>query len=400
MKVHVNCFNEGTKTASNQVNESLQGGFKLGSSSVNSEAIGVRQLKYNRKWNAVLFLRACFVIPAFVIGGVLLGRTVRHTEEILPQLGIVLLGIFCVVVLGQSIHWVTMWVAQKFPLTFALKSEAPVLRVYQRYSGMVKGPIETRLQCLNCRSEIENPSNGLVVYDASAVFLAMLAYDKKLRQSLADLRVLELGAGVGAVSLGMAQLGAKHVVATDIERNAVKAIQRNIKANKLEECCSAQCFAFGDEASHLCKAGKFDLIVSVDTVHFVNRYPELQDSMARSLVDCCAEEGKVFLVYESRGFVWTESELCRRLSEVFNVQELEIDGLHGNAEDEQSAWSQFIQHPQHEWIRKDSRLVEKVTDLRILLLTRRTIAMDSQACDSRGFWIGENEASPVAPATH
>lgn len=389
--------NEVTKTATNEV-KSLQEGFKAGFFISSSEAIGVRQLKHNRRWNAILFIRACLAIPAFTIWGVFIGRAWYNTGGILPRIGIIVLGTLFMLALGQCIHWVTMLASQKIPLTLALRSEAPLLRVYQKYSGMIKGPVSSWLQCLSCRSDVVNADNGLVVYDSSVVLIAMLASDTELRSSLADSRVLELGAGVGVVSLAVAQLGAKQVVATDIEYNAVKAIQRNIKANELEECCSAQCFAFGDETGRLCMAGKFNLVMSVDTVHFVERKSALQDALAKSLVDCCTSDGKVLLVYEKRGFVWNTSQLCTRLSEVFDVEELELDGLHSDAMNEQSAWRQFVQHPQHDWIRKDSRLEEKLRDVHILVLRHRPVAMDSQAFHSGAVRVGgENESSPASP---
>lgn len=374
-----------------QESKTLQDGFKIGFGVSSSEAIGVRQLRRNSKWNEVLILRACLVIPAFVAAGVFLERAWRHIGRSLPPLAIVVFGALFLLAIAQSIHWTTMLIARNIPLTLAVRLELPVLRLYQDYRGMIWGPVESLLQCLSCHSR--NPNNGLVVYDASVVFIAMLASDAELRKRLPDIRILELGAGVGAVSMALAQLGAKQVVATDIEINAVKAIQRNIKANELGERCLAQCFGFGDEAGPLCKGGRFDLIISADTIHFVNGKPALQDALAQSLVDCCTSNGEVLLIFESRGFVWAESQLCRRLVDVFDVEELELDGMHNNTADEENAWIQFLQHPRHEWIREDSRLMEKMRDTHVMRLRRRPTAMESG-----GLLIGgENQASPAPP---
>lgn len=331
-----------------------------------SEAIGVRQLE--TFFPAQLAVRTLAILTSVAVG-VFLGRAVYP----LGGAGFAILStVFCTMVFAQMVHRVTLWFVQRIPLRLRLRSELPVLRVYQKYSGMVWSPLQLVLQCMVSRScGVEAPQNGLVVYDSSVVLSALMASDKKLLGILADACVLELGAGVGAVTLALAQLGAKRIVATDIEPAAICAIQRNMKANEFEDRCSAQCFAFGDEVDSLCKAGKFDLIVSVDTIYAVSENPEMQEQLAQSLMDCCTPQGMILLAFEPRDFVWAKSELFRRLLQVFDSEELKMDGLHSNGADKQSAWKQFLEHTEHGWLRADSKFEQKAKDCCIILLRRR-----------------------------
>lgn len=339
-------------------------GVRWGSSS-SSEAIGLRQLK--RFFLVELVIRALAVLTSATVGA-FLGRKMYR----IGGMGVTVLSTVCILaVLMQTLHSVTLWFIQQFPLILTLRSGLPAVRVYQKYSGMMVTPLQLMLQCLISRSHEAAPQNGLVVYDSSVVLCALMAFDTKLLKILADANVLELGAGLGVVTLASAQLGAKKIVATDIEPAAIRAIEQNIKANGLAERCSAQRFAFGDEPGSLCKAGKFDLIVSVDTIYAVSDKPDLQERLARSLVDCCTPQGMVLLAFEPRDFVWAESGLCMSLLQVFDFEELEMDGLHCNVADEESPWKQFLQCPSHGWLRADAKFQQKAKDCCILLLRRR-----------------------------
>ena len=71
-------------------------------------------------------------------------------------------------------------------------------------------------------------------FTTDAVFLA--AFPHLVRQA----RVLELGAGTGAISLLLAARGAAQVVGVDCNPHVVELMRRSIAANGLEECVSAE----------------------------------------------------------------------------------------------------------------------------------------------------------------
>lgn len=69
-------------------------------------------------------------------------------------------------------------------------------------------------------------------------------------------RVLDVGAGSGLVGLAAAKMGARHVVAADIDPLAIAAIMRNAKVNNLSIETTAR-DVIGDE-------GRFDVVLVGD----------------------------------------------------------------------------------------------------------------------------------------
>lgn len=92
-------------------------------------------------------------------------------------------------------------------------------------------------------------------FTTDAVFLASFPYLVKRA------RVLELGAGTGAISLLLAARGAAQVTGIDCNRHVVELMQRSIEENKLEACVHA---VFGDirELKGTFVSESFDLVVA------------------------------------------------------------------------------------------------------------------------------------------
>lgn len=92
-------------------------------------------------------------------------------------------------------------------------------------------------------------------FTTDAIFLASFPYLVKRA------RVLELGAGTGAISLLLAARGAAQVTGIDCNRHVVELMQRSIEENKLEACVHA---VFGDirELKGAFASESFDLVVA------------------------------------------------------------------------------------------------------------------------------------------
>lgn len=92
-------------------------------------------------------------------------------------------------------------------------------------------------------------------FTTDAIFLASFPYLVKRA------RVLELGAGTGAISLLLAARGAAQVTGIDCNRHVVELMQRSIEENKLEACVHA---VFGDirELKGTFTSESFDLVVA------------------------------------------------------------------------------------------------------------------------------------------
>lgn len=109
-------------------------------------------------------------------------------------------------------------------------------------------------------------------------------------------RVLELGAGTGAVSICLALLGAD-VVASD-DGALLPLLRRNFALNGCdgERCCAA--LRWGDDAALFDATRRFDYIVLCDCVAplYAAGYPALLDTVARRLAD----DGVLLVAYELR----------------------------------------------------------------------------------------------------
>lgn len=113
---------------------------------------------------------------------------------------------------------------------------------------------------------------GGAVWDASLVLIDFFSRQEK--KCLDGLRVLELGAGIGATAVALAALGA-HVVATDRCGAALRLLRRNVGgvANVCVKELDWRDGPFPGEA--------FDFVVASDVLYDPDAFPVLRACLAR-----------------------------------------------------------------------------------------------------------------------
>lgn len=115
--------------------------------------------------------------------------------------------------------------------------------------------------------------------------------------------VLELGAGTGVVGLTLGRLGAT-VTLTDGYDIVLKALQRNIAANCLDESAAVHRLYFGNPSTYL--GGRtYDVIVAADVLYDVNGYGSAASPLAHAIAAhvSVGAPREVFLAYEHRTFI-------------------------------------------------------------------------------------------------
>ena len=125
------------------------------------------------------------------------------------------------------------------------------------------------MRLLQPREVAELPDEGEIQWAPVAPYWAVLwrsgvALAEKLdRGGLDGRRVVELGCGLGLPSLAAARAGAK-VLATDIDPDALRLLERNAHANDLELETAAVDWA---KPESLIERGPFDLVVAADLLY-------------------------------------------------------------------------------------------------------------------------------------
>jgi predicted nicotinamide N-methyase len=171
-----------------------------------------------------------------------------------------------------------------------------------------------RGQAINLEQEYTDAEEGSVLWDASRTLLAYVTRVQETEGADADMvsgkRLLEIGAGTGAVGLALGRLGARSVVMTD-KPSQIPLITRNLEHNQpncASRCdqhvapVSIQCLQWGAEwksesDASLAMPNAFDTIICCDCV-----YPDRPSGLAGVLLDLLALNplSTVLLAFEQR----------------------------------------------------------------------------------------------------
>jgi predicted nicotinamide N-methyase len=147
---------------------------------------------------------------------------------------------------------------------------------------MASGP----LQLLQPAEVAELPDDGEVQWAPIAPYWAVLwrsgvalarELDRMAPAALRDLRVVELGCGLGLPSLVAARAGAT-VLATDAEADALSLLERNASENALELETMRVDWA---QPERLVERGPFDLVLAADLLYEDKAVDRLRSLMPR-----------------------------------------------------------------------------------------------------------------------
>ncbi|GBG25315.1 Protein-lysine N-methyltransferase EFM3 [Hondaea fermentalgiana] len=162
-------------------------------------------------------------------------------------------------------------------------------------------------------------------------------------------RVLELGAGTGAVGIGCALLGASHVSVTDLEE-VVSQMEANIVINKLENA-RALPLAWGPSqgAKELDSLGSIDTVLLSDVVYD----PELYGLLLWTLGELSARYPAIDLVWGHRHRNPADHEFFAAFAELFEVTL--VDGPGAGFLVPEAAMTPSLEALQQTFRRRDAR---------------------------------------------
>lgn len=118
---------------------------------------------------------------------------------------------------------------------------------------------------------------GAAVYEASFLLSDWLSRDSNL---VKDKRVLELGSGVGLVSIVAAKLGAENLVATDGDAKSLNLTQENCALNCVNDKVDCKQLMWGDPTNPEA-FGDFDVILASDIIArpYREHFPALRETL-------------------------------------------------------------------------------------------------------------------------
>ena len=147
-------------------------------------------------------------------------------------------------------------------LLTALAGTADGASLAPQMSSLRFGDTEVQVE-----QEFSDAEEGSVLWDCSRSFLAYVTQSSNIRGK----RVLEIGAGTGAVGLALARLGADSVVVTD-KSSQLPLMRRNIEHNQLSDLVRVELLTWGEDwrnhaSAEVAGRGAFDVLVCCDCVY-------------------------------------------------------------------------------------------------------------------------------------
>ncbi|OUM57907.1 hypothetical protein PIROE2DRAFT_16958 [Piromyces sp. E2] len=136
------------------------------------------------------------------------------------------------------------------------------------YSLDTKG--QNILRILEDKSMISKGTTGLRTWEASLRLSEYFIQNPKLCQGK---NIIELGAGIGLLSLICAKLGAKSITATDVNTDVIQRLHQNIESNKpfLTEAHltipQAGKLDWNEKELDMSRYGDLDLIICADVIY-------------------------------------------------------------------------------------------------------------------------------------
>lgn len=171
---------------------------------------------------------------------------------------------------------------------------------------------------------------AVVVWDAALVLSFFLVKHSQAFFEQGLTRVLELGAGTGAVGLSAAAIGAGKVTLTDLPR-FVPLLEESIALNKSTlSNVEAKALTWGDEKDLENLDAAFDLILVSDCIY----YEASVDPLITTLVNLCKRnsECQVLLSYETRDYLESKkkvaSEFFRAVGQHFRILPYKTEDCH------------------------------------------------------------------------
>lgn len=138
---------------------------------------------------------------------------------------------------------------------------------------------------------------GAAVYEASFVLADFLVHRTAL--ALGGKTVLELGSGVGLVSVIAARLGALRVLATDGDPKSVSLTRENLLRNGIDARATAAQLLWGHASNNV--HGSFDVVLAADVVALP--YKDDFEDLVKSLVLHTHAGSVLLLAHKPRGAV-------------------------------------------------------------------------------------------------
>lgn len=125
---------------------------------------------------------------------------------------------------------------------------------------------------------------------------AMCRWMRRNEGAVRGARVLELGAGTGAVGIFAAALGAREVVLTDGEAGLLPLLASNARRNRPLLSHGTEVTAgrwrFGDDPPACARAGAFDLVLGTDITYSVNTERDALCGTLRRLLEIGPDNGR------------------------------------------------------------------------------------------------------------